>query len=170
MIVGIDSMVLIYAGMVPVVSKSKTSKQFEELSVRAKMLLDTLAHDQADIVLSAVAISELLVPVPLERHGKLLAELSKHFICQPHDLHAASIAAHLWSESKNLPAKQKYTERHVLKADVMIIAGAKAGGATHFYSHDEKCRALADFVMKGRDLPKRGKDLFTELEIRNSST
>ena len=83
MIVGIDSMVLIYAGMVPVLNKSKTSKQFEELSIRAKMLLDTLANDEADIILSAVAISELLVPVPLERHGKLLAELSKHFICQP---------------------------------------------------------------------------------------
>ena len=158
MSVGIDSMVLIYAGVVPVLGKSKTSKQFDELRVRARMLLDTLANDKVDIVLSAVSISELLVPVPLENHGKLLAELSKHFICQPHDLHAASIAAQLWSQAKNLPDKQKYTERHVLKADVMIIAGAKAGGATYFYSHDlTRSLVIVSFRLFriARPLPRR---------------
>jgi hypothetical protein len=162
-------MVLIYAGAVPVLDKSKTSRKFKELRIRARILLETLANEQSDFVLSAVSISELLVPVPPENHGKLLAELSKQFICQPHDLHAASIAAQLWSKAKSLPGEQKYTERHVLKADVMIIAGAKAGGATCFYSHDERCRELASLVMTARDLPTRGKDLFTDMEIREGS-
>ena len=47
----------------------------------------------------------------------------------------------------------QYDSRDVLKADAMIIGTAKAAGATIFYTHDARCRALAQLVMKVEDLP-----------------
>ena len=41
----------------------------------------------------------------------------------------------------------------------MIVASAKAAGATEFYSHDQKCRNLAGLVMTARDLPTGDKTL-----------
>jgi len=37
----------------------------------------------------------------------------------------------------------------------MIVASAKSAGATEFFTHDRKCRALAALVMKAHDLPTR---------------
>jgi len=61
----------------------------------------------------------------------------------------------------------QYNQRHVLKADAMIVAAAKSAGATEFYSHDKKCRALAKRVMKSFDLPTRDpNDMFLADDIR----
>jgi len=49
----------------------------------------------------------------------------------------------------------------------MIIASAKAAGATEFYTSDQRCRKLAGLVMVGKDLPKRDPDdMFLENDIR----
>jgi len=51
----------------------------------------------------------------------------------------------------------------------MIVAAAKSAGATEFYSHDKRCRALADTVMRGCDLPKSDpNDMFIVDDIRRS--
>jgi hypothetical protein len=59
--IGIDSMILIYAGWVPRKSSHKLD-ELESLSVRAKLLLHMKQKDT--IVFPTVAVSEILVPVP----------------------------------------------------------------------------------------------------------
>ena len=148
--VGIDSMVLVYAGLVP----RKSRKPFpQELTVRAKVLLHM--HQDDTIVLPTIAVSEVLVPVPTSHKGALVATLSGRFVCPSFDLPAAAIAAELWSQHKNLPKDFQYSSRHVLRSDAMIVASVKSAGATEFFSHDRKCRALANLVMTAQDLPKR---------------
>ena len=166
MSVGIDSNILIYAGLVP--SKSaKRPKDLEELHIRSKLLILQLARKKETVLLPAVAVSELLVPVPSAQKGTLIATLSGRFVCPPFDLHAAAIAADLWSQYKQLPQDLKYENRHVLKADSMIVASARAFGASDFYSHDRNCRALAGLVMNAHDLPVNDPDdMFLKEDIR----
>ncbi|MBU4270817.1 MAG: hypothetical protein KKE86_06800 [Planctomycetes bacterium] len=152
MIAGIDSMVLVYAGWVP--SKNpKHSSKYQELNVRAQLLLHKLFREKALVLLPTVAISELLVPVPKTEKGTLIAALTEKFICPSFDVKAAAIAADLWSQHRNMPKDVQYDKRHVLRADVMIVASAYAAGASDFYSHDQKCRDLAKLLMKAHDLP-----------------
>lgn len=161
--VGIDSMVLVYAGLVPRKS-SKVPQAPRELTIRAKILL--YMHRDDTIVLPTVAISEILVPVPTSHKGALVATLVSKFVCPSFDLPAAAIAAELWSQHKNLPRDLQYDSRHVLRSDAMIVASAKSAGATEFFSHDRRCRALATLVMTARDLPTRDpNDMFLLADI-----
>jgi predicted nucleic acid-binding protein len=116
------------------------------------------------IILPVIAISELLVPVPDANKGAVIATLEKLFLCAPFDVQAASIAAELFAKRDKIPQKQRYDKRYVLKADAMIIASAKAAGATEFYTHDESCRALAKLEMASYDLPT-GKGSMEEIFI-----
>ncbi len=162
--IGIDSMVLVYAGVVPRKS-GKLSKKLEELRVRSTLLLHM--HSKDIIVLPTIAISELLVPVPTAQKGVLISQLSSRFLCPPFDMSAATIAAEVWSQHKKLPSDLQYTNRHILRADAMIVASAKSAGATEFYSNDKKCRALADLVMTGCELPTRDpNDMWLANDIR----
>jgi hypothetical protein len=114
-----------------------------------------IAEKKGTILLPTVAISELLVPVPKAQKGALIAVLQQRFLCPPFDLQAASIAADLLAEHEKFPQEQRYDKRHIVRADAMIIASVRAAGATEFYSHDKKCRTLANLVMTARDLPAR---------------
>jgi len=165
MILGIDSMILIYAEIVP--SKRTTrSSDFDDLRVRSKLLLHMAARKKDTILLPTVAISELLVPVSKLQRGALIALLQQKFVCPPFDLPAASIAADLWSQHKKLPQDLQYDKRHILRADAMIIASVLAAGAAEFYSHDERCRALANLVMTAHDLPTNDpEDMFLKGDI-----
>jgi predicted nucleic acid-binding protein len=161
-IAGIDSMILVYAGIVPV-NKNPRSAKSKELHFRSKLLLAQLARKKATLLLPAVALSELLIPVPEAEKGTLIAELTKRFLCQPFDIKSAAIAASLWTQhkQKKLPPDEQYKERHVLRADCMIVASAYAAGATDFFSHDNHCRSLAALVMKAHDLPTNdSEDMF----------
>jgi len=161
-VIGIDSMVLVYAGVVPRKS-SETSTTLNELSLRAKMLLHMKKDDT--IVLPMVAVSEVLVPLPSAQKGLFAAKLSGKFLLAPFDMRAAVIAADLWVQHKSLPTDLRYKRRSVLKSDAMIIATAKAAGATEFYTHDRRCRVLADLIMSAHDLPTHAPDLFLRGEI-----
>jgi predicted nucleic acid-binding protein len=153
-IFGIDTHVLIYAEAVP--SKSGTKCQdFADLRDRAKLLIYRAADKGDTVVLPTVVISELLIPVPAGQRGALIQVLEKTFQCPSLDIPAATIAADLWSKFRNLPQSQAYNNgRHVLRADALIVASARAANATHFYSHDSQCRVLAELAgMKALDLP-----------------
>lgn len=148
---GIDSNVLVYAGVVP--HKGTATEEFKRLRIRAKLLLHQLQKDT--IILPTVAITELLVPVPSHQKGLLITSLAERFVCPTFDLPAAAIAADLWAKYKKLPADLQYKGRHVMRADAMIVASAKAAGATEFYTSDKRCRTMAGLVMTARDLPTR---------------
>ena len=153
MIVGIDSMILIYAEVVPS-NPATRGADFADLRDRAKLLLHMRKDDT--IILPTVVLSELLVPVPKTDRGTLIAILQKMFVCPPFDVPAASIAADLWSQHRNLPQDQRYDKRQVVRPDCMIIASVRAAGATDFYSHDKKCQTLAKVAgMTPHDLPTR---------------
>jgi len=164
-IVGVDSMVVIYAGLVP--RKSGTmSEELRELGVRSQILLHM--HRKDTIVLPTIAVSEVLIPLPAAQRGILLTELWRRFLCPSFDLRAADIAANLWSLHKRLSSESQYESRHVLRADVMIVAAAKSAGATTFYSHDKKCLALAAKVMDSHDLPKNDpNDMFLRRDVEH---
>jgi predicted nucleic acid-binding protein len=156
-IVGIDSMILIYAEIVPSKESSRAA-DFKDLRDRSKLLLLMAARKKDTILLPTVAISELLIPVPTSQMGSLIAVLQRKFVCPPFDLRAATIAADLWSQHKKLPQDQQYDKRQILRADAMIVASVLAAGATEFYTHDRKCQTLAGLVMTARDLPIRDPD------------
>ena len=164
MIVGIDSMVLIYAGLVPNKSDEADPKQID-FTNRAKLLLHMQRNNT--VVLPTVAISEVLAPVPEASRGILIAKLASLFVCPSFDLPASAIAAHLWAEHKKFAESDQYgRKRHVLRADAMIIASAKVAGATEFYTNDKKCRKLAGIVMKGCELPTSDPtDMFATYDI-----
>lgn len=147
-------MILVYAGIVPE-NKAKKSEETENFRVRSLLLLDQLANSGATIILPTVAISEILVPVSPSKAHKMIDALQEQFVCPTFDIHAASIAANLWAKHKKLPRDHQYKERHVLKADAMIIASAVAAGATEFYSNDDQCRKLAANLIHARPLPDR---------------
>jgi hypothetical protein len=152
-------MTLIYAGVVP--SKPGTSPQ-ADLKRRATILLEKF--EDSTIVLATISVAELLVPVPVHQKGPLTLKLNAHFHVYPFDLKAATIASDLWAAYKTQSNgnKVKYADRNVLKADMMIVASAKAAGATDFYSHDKECRKLAGLIMDSHDLPKQSEKLFSE--------
>jgi len=153
--IGIDSQIVIYAGLAPAKAATNTAeeKKRKELALRAALFL--FEHQNDVLFLPAIAVSEILVPVPAAQRGTLASALAEKFNCPTFDLQAASIAADLWTRHKNLPADQRYADRQLLRADAMIVASAKAAGATCFYSHDKNCRTLAGLVMTARDLPTK---------------
>jgi predicted nucleic acid-binding protein len=165
-IVGIDSMIPIYAGLVP--SKNKESKELTALCRRARILFHELQDHT--VILPTVAISEILIPVPAIKRGQVLATLAELFVCPPFDQRAASIAADIWSKHRSIPDNLQYDNRQMLRADAMIVASAKAAGATEFYTNDDKCRALAELVMSGRRLPKQSEKLFIDEELELDET
>lgn len=165
--VGIDSMILIYAGLVPKVGKA--DEKTKELHVRAKLLILDLAEKKATVFLPTIAVSEVLVPVPTAQKGLLIAQLGEHFVLPPFDLRAAAIAADLWADHKKVPKDLQYKERHVLKSDSMIIACAKAAGAVDFYTTDDRCRALANLIMNGKDLPTHSQNMFRQKEVEDGA-
>lgn len=161
MIVGIDSNVVVYAGLVPrVVSDAGNITEQKALSRRARILLHELRNDQ--VVLPTIAVAEILVPVPTSQHGQLIAALKEVFLCAEFGDRAATIAADLWSKYKKVPTDRRYDNRHTMLADVKIVAAAKAVGATVFYTNDESCQKLADIVMQGKGLPVSSTELFID--------
>ena len=163
--IAIDAMVLIYAGIVPQLNKAD-SKKLNDLTLRSKILLHI--HRKDMLVLSTIAVAEILVPVPKKEKGKLISILSERFVLADFNAQAAAIAAEIWSEHKKLPADMQYKKRLVLKADSMIVASAKAVGADEFYTSDNNCRKLAKLVMDGYDLPKDDpNDMFLKRDIED---
>lgn len=131
-----------------------------ELSVRSKVLLQQIERDKQTLILSAVTVSEFLVGISAERMPSVSAEIHKRFIVAPFDSVAANIAADLWQRHSKLKASEQ-TKRRLLKADALIVASAKSAGCQVFYSHDKKCRRLADLAnMESRDLPTHSENLF----------
>ena len=159
-IFGIDSDVMIHAGVVP----QKPGKEDSDKRKRSLALLRW--GQERQMVFPTVALSEVLIPIAKDKRIAVIHTIKEFFVVHPFDEKAATIASDLWVRHKQLPKEEQYQERLVLKADVMIIASAVAAGATHFYSHDEKCRKLAELIIKGCQPISRdpGGNLFEGIE------
>lgn len=124
---------------------------------RAGWLFDQFDRDQAQVVVSSIAVSEYLIPAAATDHRNIVAAISSRFIIAPFDAHCAAMAAELFPDGKitrNLGKPHgEQGARDCLKSDCYIIASARAAGATLFYSNDEECRDLAKRVMEVSDLP-----------------
>lgn len=169
MMVGIDSMILVYANAVPRKSAGvpgPDASQQQDLTLRAKLLLHLLRNDV--IVVPTIVVAEILIPVAAERRGEVIAKLRERFVCPVFDLAASEIAADLFVRNKDLQADVQYqtADRNVLKADSMILASAYVAGARDFYTNDKRCRALANLIMTGHPLPtKDHSDMFAVQDI-----
>ena len=130
-----------------------------DLRRRAKLLIDRLESTKTTVIIPTVVVAEWLVGIDAADHGRFLAELQKRFLTPPLDLRASALAATLWQRHRALP-RANQVKRSILKADVLIIATAKAAGATRLYSHDADCRAVAKLVMEAFDLPTHSEKLF----------
>ena len=167
MIAGIDTMTVAWGFRDP--ERPGDPADLKEKRRRAQILFAELEAKKATIVVPTIVVAELLIPLPAEAHGNFLAELNKYFFCPPFDLRACGLAAELWVKHRAL-AKEDQLVRRTLKADTMIVATAKSVGATVFYSHDHKCRRLAQQAgMIAKDLPEHSEDLLTEAEIRHGN-
>ncbi len=146
---------------------SGTPAEIAEKQRRARILLQDLTDKKALIVVPTVVVAELLTPVPVARHGAFISRLQERFFVKGLDVKNSSVAADLWTRHRTLPVAVR-SERSILKADTLIIATARVGGATSFYSHDRKFRALVELAgMEPHDLPTHSEDLFTEAELRS---
>jgi predicted nucleic acid-binding protein len=161
---GVDTNVLIYA----LRSVDPPSHEVRERQKRSQLLIRALDDEGWQIVVPVVSLAELLVDVDSNRQNSVISEFQQRFLCQSFNPPAALWAARLWIQHRKLPKNQQL-KRTILKADVQIVASAKVGGATDFYSHDVKCRRLATLAgLSAHDLPMNHPNLFVDREIRQT--
>jgi predicted nucleic acid-binding protein len=155
MSVGVDTMVMIWG--LKRVKPRDTSQDVAAMCERAAILFQNLK--QTRIIVPAIVVAELLCGVPQEDHGNFIIDIQKNFFCPPFDVSACALSARLWQFHKKQPDGEKNGNRPHLKADIMIIATAKVAGAREFYSHEPRCRKLAEEAgMTPRDLPTHRED------------
>jgi predicted nucleic acid-binding protein len=165
----LDTMVLIWAIQHPTHRKKQPDPAVVELRRRAKILLDILSEEGAQIIIPSVVVGELLAGIEEAHHVEFLSTLQNRFFCPPYDVKASAMAARMWIHHQGMP-KEDRLERRVLKADVMVIATAKVAGALRFYSHDAKARRLAKaFGLNALDLPTHHPDMHVEAELRDQA-
>jgi hypothetical protein len=165
--VAIDTMILIWGLKSTHVKGARpTTQDVRDLRRRSIILLDQLAASEETVFLPTVALAEFLLGVDPTDHGSVIADLQERFVVRPFDLPAMSWAARLWLMHRELP-KAAQIGRVCLKADVMIVATAKAAGVSVFYSHESKVRKLAELAgMTAKDLPTHSENLFADEEAR----
>lgn len=158
--VAIDSQILSFLLKRQPPGEHNPNQDVAEMFRRSRLLLRELKSENTRIFIPTVVVAEVLIGVDQLRHGEFVAALEKHFIIVPLDIHATSLAAKLWIKNHDGPSEDAI-ERKYLKSDVLIVATALVAGAKVFYSHDKKCRKLADRAgMIGRDLPETSRYLF----------
>lgn len=146
--------------------KADDSDHTKEMRGRARILFQILDDEKARIVLPCIAIAELLVPVSKADRSRFLKVLNEKFICASFDVPATELAAELWEHHRSFPKDAQYQDRPLLKSDLLVIASAKAHGASVLYTHDRRCRSIAAQFMDSKDLPKRHPDMFLDMELK----
>ena len=133
-----------------------SSEGQEEMIVRAKALIDWLDKHDDRLVLTSVCIGEYLIGNdPEKRKLELFALQEKHMI-YPYDANAAAIVAELRSDYDFLYALKADARktRVAIKADIEIVATAKAFRIECIYSNDATLRKIAAKCgLSARDVP-----------------
>ncbi len=162
MLVSFDSMVLIWAARQHHYLGARSKNQdLTLMQTRARFLVEWIYEDKHDVILSTIVASEFLRGVaPQKRHASM-SNLLDLYNFNHFDTPAALIAADVFEKAKTaeLPAT---TTRACMKADLMIVACAKAAKVNRFYSHDPATRRYAEIAgIEACDLPTKGHNLFS---------
>lgn len=124
--------------------KSEAEQGQEPKIGRAQELLRILTDEKAIILIPAPVLSEILLRVPPEEHGRVTNMITARFRVPPFDAACAAIAAQirqrLLSEGE-FKKIQATSTREAIKFDIQILAIAKLHGAKTVYSED---RGLAN--------------------------
>lgn len=148
--VAIDTMVLIWSVRDHVAPETRVAGQEIEREL-AVGLLRKICKSDAQKVISAVSLAELMVPLDPKRRPDFLGVIGNEFMIAPVDMRAAPIAAQLYNEHR--PLRGKGPDRIAFKADTLIVASLKAYGVNIFYTHDDQCRKVAESVMRALPIP-----------------
>lgn len=161
-LISFDTMILIWAtesGNKK--SMRKSAQDIPDLQRRSRFLLDYIHEENHDVILPTIVASEYLRGVKPKRRNDALATLHELYTIAPFDSPAAAIAADLFDRAKPLPNNDSQS-RTCMKADLMIVATAKAMKVARIYSHDANTRKLANLAgLEGLDLPLKGPNLFS---------
>ncbi len=132
----------------------------DEQQKRAKFLFQKLEEEKAQVIVPAIVVAEYLVPVRQDERDRVAALLGESFRVVPFDIRCTVLAAQIFGQFKKGKASKTVGGRDLLKADAMIVASAKAAGASVFYTDDKRCRKMAGSVMEARGLPDIPSNLF----------
>lgn len=148
----VDSNILVWA-----VKEKGPAEQIR----RAKLLFREFNEKKANIIVPAIVLAEYLTDIDPNDHDRQIQEASRSFLIFPFDVRCASLAAKLFKMGDAGRQKGTAEGRKCLRADSLIVATAKIHGATVLYSHDKRCRILAEKIgMTAKDLPSFAEKLF----------
>jgi len=133
----------------------------EPRSQQSLTLLSQLEDRNAIIIIPSIVLSEVLINVEQNQRSRFAANITENFMLANFDAKSAITAANLFSAHRNMVNAGEPGDRRAFKADTMIIASAKTAGVQEFFTHDDRCRELANFIqMDGRNLPEFDENLF----------
>lgn len=142
LVAALDTMAFAWALRDTTASVAQHDRQVQQ---QALDLFRWLDGEGAQIVIPAISAAELLTPLDQEAQQRMLQLLSRRCRAAVFDLRTAGIAASLYRQTADI--KPQYAEAttptRFFRADTLIVASAKAAGATHFFSHDKACRSIA---------------------------
>ena len=139
----IDTQILSYANT----ETPSAEGEFIQLSLD---FFDYLSHKKYEIIIPSIVIGELLVAIPEDKQKQELSKLSQLYRIVPYDIMCGAKFAEL-TRNKLIKTRRKdilqsndpYVTKHLVKADVMIMATAIRYGATVIFSDDRDMKKLA---------------------------
>ena len=163
MLITVDTNLLIWG-----VRAVCTSGQ-EEMIPRSEAFLDWIDQENHKLALTATTVAEYLVGATAATRESELRILQARYPILPFDAKAAVIAGRLRDDKtfQQSLCNEYDKSRVVVKADIQIVATAKAHGVNVVYSNDRGLRAIAKRCqLTSRDLPTVAEMTGKELEIR----
>lgn len=162
--VAVDTNVWIWVGLRDFICGTNLDGAAPDKSRRARILLSELQSAQAQLIMPTMVVTELLYPIPKDRHPRFMSVVNARFLSQEFDVKAAALAADIWAYGRSF-ATGAPGERYAAKADACIVASAHCAGARFFYSDDKTCRKMAERAgMDARCLPSHRYGLFFDDE------
>lgn len=126
---------------------------------KSTKFIQQLEKQNARVILPAIVIAEMLSNVPKEDYEKIINCIVKNFQVQPFDYKTALIYASQFYETKTqrTTGTSNLNEpgaREKIKADLMVVACAKAAGVGVLYSEDPDIIKLSSGLLKSQMIPE----------------
>lgn len=139
MLVTLDANVLIWG------VRATATPGDEHMVPRCVRFIEWLDECGHQLVLTSQAVTEYLIGATAEQRERDLEALTAKYIILPYDVPAIEIAAAIRSDKDFIKSlgDDAGKSRVCVKADVIIVATAKAGGVGRIYSNDAGVRTLA---------------------------